>query len=78
FNTMLATVILLLADGHHLMFRAFVESYQVPIGGIQMDGAFLSALLTLLFRLMLLAAQIAAPVSAVAVIVDVAAGVINK
>jgi len=78
FNTMLATVILLLADGHHMMFRAFVESYQVPIGGIQLDSAFLTALLTLLFRLMILAAQNAAPVSAVAVIVDVAAGVINK
>lgn len=78
FNTMLATVILLLADGHHLMFRAFVESYQMPIGSVHFDAAFLATLTGLLFRLMLLAAQIAAPVSAVAVIVDVAAGVINK
>ena len=78
FKSMLATVILLLLDGHHLIFRAFIDSYHVPVGSIHMDATMLGQILSLLCRLMLLAVQIAAPVGGVSIIVDVAAGIINK
>jgi flagellar biosynthetic protein FliR len=78
FKGMLATVLVLLMDGHHLMFRAFVESYALPVGAVRLDMALVGSVLGIVGRLMLLAVQIAAPVAGVSVIVDVAAGVVNK
>jgi len=78
FKFLLATVIVLLLNGHHLMFDAFVRSYE--LGGVPMTAMpeMLATLTSLLGQLMLLALQIAAPVAAVTVIIDVAAGLVNK
>jgi flagellar biosynthesis protein FliR len=70
----LAIVLLMSFNGHHLIFRSLVESYgltlDVELGRI--------ALTSLISKMSLLALQIAAPVAAAALIVDVASGFINK
>jgi flagellar biosynthetic protein FliR len=78
FKYLLAVVLLLVFDGHHLMFEAFVESYRLgPIGIGDMESA-TSGFLSLVGNLSLLSLQIAAPVAGVCVIVDAAAGIVNK
>lgn len=79
FKYMLAIVLLLLMNGHHMMFQAFVESYRLG-NGLEMGQltSLKDGLLTFIGELSLLALQISAPVAAVCVIVDVAAGIVNK
>lgn len=77
-KTMLATVILLMVDGHHLMFQALASTYSLPAGGFEFGMPFVESIVSMVGRLLIISVQIAAPVSAVAVIIDIAAGVINK
>lgn len=78
FKYLLAVVLLLVLDGHHLMFAAFVESYRLgPLGIGDVDQA-TQGFVALVGNLSLLALQIAAPVAGVCVIVDAAAGIVNK
>ncbi|HRI42734.1 MAG TPA: flagellar biosynthetic protein FliR [Fimbriimonadaceae bacterium] len=78
FKYLLAVVLLLVLDGHHLMFGAFVESYRLgPIGVQNLDGV-TQGFVSLVSNLCLLSLQIAAPVAGVCVIVDAAAGIVNK
>lgn len=77
FKFWLGTVILFLLNAHQLMFQAFVASFRVkgaPIGSADM----VAAGVTLLGQLLVLSVQIAAPVVAVTVVIDVAAGLINR
>ena len=79
FKFWLGTVIMFLLNAHQMMFRAFVASFQLhgsPTSGGSMD--FISAGSALLGNLLILSLQIAAPVVAVTVIIDVAAGLINR
>jgi flagellar biosynthetic protein FliR len=78
FKFWLSIVILLLTNAHHTMFAAFVQSFQLagpPIGG---DVSFVVAGANLLGQLLVLSVQISAPIVAVTVVVDVAAGLINR
>lgn len=79
FKYMLAIVLLLLMNGHHLMFQAFVESYRLGHGmGMASLNEFKDGFVAFVGELCLLALQMAAPVAAVCVVVDVAAGIVNK
>lgn len=78
FKFLLGLVILLLINGHHYMFRAFVHSYEMVGPSIARIEDMQMTLLSFIGQISLLALQIAAPVSAVAIIVDAAAGLINK
>ena len=61
-----------------MMFRAFMESYAAPSGALHFDQHMLANVLLLLSKTLILAVQVAAPVSGVAVIIDITAGIINK
>lgn len=78
FKFMLGLVLLLLLNGHHLMFQAFVDSYR--LGGPTLAGldVMLPNVVGLIGQACLIALQIAAPVAAVCVVVDLAAGLVNK
>ena len=79
FKFWLGMVIMLLLNAHQMMFRAFVASFNLkgaPMGGGSID--LISAGYTLLGNLLVLSLQIAAPVVAVTVIIDIAAGLINR
>lgn len=79
FKFMLALVLLLVMNGHHLMFEAFVRSYSLtPLIGAESMPAVREGLLTLLGKLSLLSLQIAAPPAAVCIVIDATAGVVNK
>lgn len=79
FKYLLALVLLLCANGHLLMIQAFVSSFQVAF---TMTAASLPELLGECVRyvgsLSVLALQIAAPVTAVCFVVDLALGIVSK
>ena len=79
FKYMLALVVFLSVNGHHVMLGAFVKSFEVMP---TISGGTLAALqenqLILLGQLSLIALQIATPVLAVSILVDAALGIMNK
>ena len=75
FKFMLGLVLLVVTDGHHMILKAFVGSYSLPWDGLAHAPGHA---LTLATKMGLLALQIAAPVAAVTLVIDLAAGVVNK
>ncbi len=75
---MLAMALLFASDAHHLMIQAVVRSYNV--GGLSFESLqpMQSGLLAMLGQMMLLSIQIAAPVAAIGIVIDMAAGFVNK
>jgi len=75
---MLGLALLFASDAHHLMIQALVKSYNV--GGLTLQGLepAHTGLLSIFSQVMLLSLQIAAPVAAVGIVVDMAAGFVNK
>lgn len=78
FKFWLSIVLILVLNGHQMMFQAFVKSYD--LSGLRADNlaSAIGNLTSLFGNLMVLAIQIAAPVVAVTVVIDVASGLINK
>lgn len=79
FKMMLGTLLFFLFDGHLMMIQAFIESYRLAP---QLDQAsyarIIESLLQFLSSLSLLSLQIAAPVACAALLVDLAASIVNK
>lgn len=73
-----AVVLIFAMNGHHMMLQAVVSSYNMP--ALTMEGLpqIQSGLTHFLGQLMMLSMQIAAPVAAVAFIVDAASALVNK
>jgi flagellar biosynthetic protein FliR len=79
FKYMLALVIFLSMDCHHLMIIAFARSYEtMPPLSYESIPAIQTGVVTLLGQLSLLALQLAAPVLAVSLIVDAGLGIVSK
>lgn len=76
FKFMLALVLLVTVNGHHLLVQALVTSYRAG-DSITMATAF-DQVLTGLGTMSLLAIQIAAPVAAVAFVVDASLGIVSR
>jgi len=79
FKYMLAVVVFLSMNGHHLMLQALIKSYG-DMPGLTMESlpALKDGLVNLFGQLSLLGLQMAAPVLGVSLIVDAALGIINK
>jgi flagellar biosynthetic protein FliR len=78
FKFLLGLVLLLLMNGHHFMFQAFVASYDLAGPSVDRIPEMQATLVAFLGQISLMALQIAAPVAAVSVVVDAAAGLVNK
>lgn len=79
FKFMLAVVIFLSMNGHHLMLQAFVKSYsQMPNLTMESLPILKDGIVGLVTQLSLLGLQMAAPVLGVSLVVDAALGIINK
>lgn len=79
YKHLLATVVFLCANGHHLMLAALARSFEVaPSWGWPRLEALQGGGVALLAHLSLIALQIAAPVLGVSILVDTAFGVVNK
>jgi flagellar biosynthesis protein FliR len=79
FKYMLALVIFLSMDCHHLMIIAFAKSYEtMPPLSYESIPAIQTGMVALLVQLSLIALQLAAPVLAVSLIVDAGLGIVSK
>lgn len=79
FKVMLATMIFLSMNGHHMVIQAIVQSYKVaPTLTISDLGLLQTGVVHLLSQFMLLSIQIAAPVLGVSLILDAALGMMSK
>lgn len=79
FKLLLAVVVMLAVNGHHLVIRALAESYRhVPVLGLCVDADAVEYLLGLGGMLFVTAIQIAAPILATVFLVTVALGFLGK
>jgi len=79
FKYMLVVVLLFLTDAHLVMFRAFIASYRLGhSASVAHMPQMTMNLTTFLGQLGLISLQMAAPVAAVCLVVDCAAGLVNK
>lgn len=79
FKFMLATVIFLSANAHHFMIHALVDSYHhAPTLTVTSMAGIQTSVIGLLGAMLMLALQIAAPVTAVSLVVDAALALISK
>lgn len=76
FKTLLAIALFLALNGHHIMMKALVGSYSFT-GSLTAESG-MTAMLSGLGSMSLLALQIALPVAAVTFVVDAALGIVNK
>jgi flagellar biosynthetic protein FliR len=78
FKFLLGLVLLLLLNGHHFMFQAFAHSYEMAGPSLERLDVMQTTLVSFMGQVSLMALQIAAPVAAVSVVIDAAAGLVNK
>lgn len=79
FYLALAMLVFLALDGHHLMLRAALESYQwVSLGQVDLGGTFGPRLLELTGTVLRYGLQLAAPVGIAIFAVNVAFGVVSR
>jgi len=75
----LAILTFLALDGHHLLFRAIVESFHlIPQGGLVINEAFKSSLLGMVANTLLFGIQLSAPMAACMLLVNIVYGVLGK
>ncbi len=77
FKFFLSLVLLFMLNAHHMMLNAFVQSWQMDIPIVTIQNAH-ATMVPLLYQLSVAALQIAAPVAAVTLVIDIAAGLVNK
>ncbi len=76
---LMATLIFLSIDGHHMMISAFADSYLViPAGSVEFDGTVGELIIKYTTYVFILALKIAAPVLITLFLTDVALGTIAK
>jgi len=79
FKYILAMLILLILDGHHLMIAALVDTYKVvPIGGGALGGTALDLIIRASATAFVSAIKIGAPVIITLLLTDVVLGIVSR
>jgi len=79
FLHLLGLVLFFILDGHHVLIAALVGSFQlVPLAGAALTGAGTLALIRVFAQMVALGVQIAAPVVAVVLIIDICLGLLGR
>jgi flagellar biosynthetic protein FliR len=79
FQYLLAMVLFLGLDGHHLMLEALARSFQtVPLGTFSLSGAMARGIMHLFAQVGLFGVQMAAPLLAVLLITDLGLGMLGR
>jgi flagellar biosynthetic protein FliR len=79
FLYLLGMVLFLILDGHHVLIAGLARSYElVPLTGAALDGTTTLAVVKIFARMVALAVQIAAPVVAVVLIIDICLGLLGR
>ncbi len=77
--SLLGVTLFFVADVHHLVIQAFVESYQVfPPGKVPYMGDTVQAIIKLMSDIFVVGVKLSAPVVAVGYLIYVAFGVLNR
>lgn len=75
----LATLLFLAADGHHLFLKALVQSFQaVPLGGFSLSKAILAHVLETSSQVFWIAVKLSAPMALMIFLVNCAFGIVSK
>ena len=75
----LAMLTFLSIDGHHLLFRAMIETFNlIPQGHFVMNEAFKNSMVHLVGNTVLFGIQLAAPMAACMLLVNIVYGIIGK
>ncbi len=76
---LLATMVFLAVNGHHIILKILVESFEsVPIGSFVPNSAFFTRMVALSGMLFVLAMKLAAPVMAVLILTQIGLGLMSK
>lgn len=79
FQYLVALLVFLGIDGHHLVIRALHDSYQyIPVLGANFDGSFVGFIVKLTGYIFVIAVKLAAPVVAAIFMADMALGFIAR
>ena len=79
FLFLLGIVLFLTIDGHHVMFAGLARSYElVPVAGAVLKGVTAGTVIRTFTQMISLAVQIAAPVVAVILIIDICLGLLGR
>ncbi|NDG85540.1 MAG: flagellar biosynthetic protein FliR [Proteobacteria bacterium] len=75
----LAMLTFLALDGHHMLFRAMVETFHsIPQGHLALNEAFKNSMLGLVKNTLLFGIQLSAPMAACMLLVNIVYGVLSK
>ena len=79
FQTLLATVIFLMINGHHMLLRALAASYEmVPLGRVNLSPLLGDKLLSMSGKVFVIGVQLAAPISATLFLTTLALGIVAR
>jgi flagellar biosynthetic protein FliR len=75
----LAMLTFLALDGHHLLFRAMIETFHlIPQGHVVLSEAFKNSMLHLVANTLLFGIQLSAPMAACMLLVNIVYGILGK
>lgn len=76
---LIATLVFLSINGHHMILKILVESFKtIPVGSFALDSALFSKFLLLSGMLFILAVKLAAPILAVLILTQIGLGLMSK
>jgi flagellar biosynthesis protein FliR len=79
FQYMVAVLVYLIVDAHHLLILAITESYRfIPPTGFHFSGALMEAVITFSQAIFVTAVKISAPIMAVLLFTNVALGIVAR
>jgi len=79
FKNLIALVIFLLIDGHHVILHALTESFaMVPLGGIQLTALLAKGLVDMTAQVFVMAVKLAAPVVTALFLTSLALGIMAR
>jgi flagellar biosynthetic protein FliR len=79
FYIILATLFMLVTDSHHLLIKAIVDSYEViPPGSVHFGNDAVRQIVDLFYDTLVTGFKIAAPITAVTLITNIALGIISR
>jgi len=78
-KNLLATMLFLAADAHHILVRAMVSSFRdVPIGSVEVQQSFFQHLITISGRVFVTGFKIGAPIIVTLLFVEIALGMLSR
>lgn len=79
FYIIFATLFMLITDSHHLLISAVAESFALlPVGEVTFGGPLVRQLVSLISDAFVIGFKIAAPITVIILITDIALGIISK